>query len=133
MLMLFILQPTVTEGNHTATQSTFSSPCIPAHITDSTVNGFDSSFRNANNGTSITNLPVTITDPNITIWFYDVNTCALGGVGGININESSTETLAGFKVGAPSYVRSSLNTFFHCLIQLSLTQHCPFSSAMPYV
>ncbi|KAF8806559.1 hypothetical protein BYT27DRAFT_6630874 [Phlegmacium glaucopus] len=89
-----------TEGNHTVTQSTFSSPCTPAHITDSSVNGFDSSFRNANNGTSVTNLPVTITDSNTTIWFYDVNTCALGGVGGININESSTETLDGFKRNA---------------------------------
>ena len=96
--------PTVTEGNHTVTQSTFSSPCVPAHITNSTVNGFDSSFRNANNGTSVTNLPVIITDSNITIWFYDLNTCALGGVGGININGSSTETLDGFKVGNPSCI-----------------------------
>ncbi|EPT00318.1 hypothetical protein FOMPIDRAFT_1016617 [Fomitopsis schrenkii] len=33
---------------------------------------------------------------NDTIWFFDWNTCALGGVGGINVNESSTQTLAGF-------------------------------------
>ena len=104
MLNSDIQHLTVTQGNHTVTQSTFSSPCIPAHVTNSSVNGFDSSFRNANNGTSVTNLPVTITDSNVTIWFYDVNTCALGGVGGININGSSTETLDGFKV------RHHLNT-----------------------
>lgn len=62
------------------------------------MNGFDSSFRNAGNGTAITNLPVTVTDPNTTIWFFDYNTCGLGGVGGINVNESSYQTLAGFQV-----------------------------------
>lgn len=87
----------VTEGNHTAIQSTFSSPCIPAHITNQTINGFDSGFRNTDNGTAITTLTFTVTDPNTTVWFYDANTCAQGGVGGININESSTETLDGFQ------------------------------------
>ncbi|KAJ3505974.1 hypothetical protein NLJ89_g7131 [Agrocybe chaxingu] len=90
----------VTRGNHTATQSTFASPCIPAHITNETINGFDSSFRNAGNGTAITELPVVITDPNTTIWFFDASTCALGGVGGININQSSWETLDGFQRNA---------------------------------
>ncbi|KAF8633431.1 hypothetical protein AX17_004602 [Amanita inopinata Kibby_2008] len=89
-----------TRGNHTATQSIFASPCIPAHSTDNTINGFDSSFRNAGNGTAITNLPVTITDPNTTIWFFDYNTCAQGGVGGININDSNLETLDGFERNA---------------------------------
>ncbi|KAI0767141.1 hypothetical protein C8Q74DRAFT_1369979 [Fomes fomentarius] len=84
-----------TQGNHTAIQSTFASPCIPAHDTNSTINGFDSGFRDTVNGTAITNLQVQITD-NSTIWFYDANLCAEGGVGGININESSTETLDGF-------------------------------------
>ncbi|EIW54396.1 uncharacterized protein TRAVEDRAFT_31350 [Trametes versicolor FP-101664 SS1] len=84
-----------TQGNHSATQSTFASPCIPAHDTNSTINGFNSGLRPTNNGTAITNLPVTITT-NDTIWFYDIATCALGGVGGINVNESSTETLDGF-------------------------------------
>ncbi|KAI0827999.1 hypothetical protein BC628DRAFT_1409507 [Trametes gibbosa] len=88
-----------TEGNHTATQSTFASPCIPAHETNITINGFDSNFRPTNNGTAITNLPVTI-NSNDTIWFYDAATCAVGGVGGININESSTETLDGFRRNA---------------------------------
>ena len=93
--------PTVTQGNHSAIQSEFATPCIPAHDTNITVNGFNSGFRDAGNGTAITNLPVTISD-NSTIWFYDANTCAQGGVGGINVNESSTETLDGFRVSTPS-------------------------------
>ncbi|KAI0692860.1 hypothetical protein C8T65DRAFT_617421 [Cerioporus squamosus] len=88
-----------TQGNHTATQSTFAGPCIPAHETNVTINGFDSGFRDTVNGTAITNLVVPITD-NSTIWFYDANTCAQGGVGGININDSSTETLDGFRRNA---------------------------------
>ncbi|PPQ75182.1 hypothetical protein CVT26_008790 [Gymnopilus dilepis] len=85
-----------TEGNHTATQSTFASPCIPAHITNSTINGFDSAFRDTVNGTAITQLSVPISDNSTTIWFFDFNTCAQGGVGAINVNDSSTETLDGF-------------------------------------
>ncbi|CDO74710.1 hypothetical protein BN946_scf184847.g18 [Trametes cinnabarina] len=85
-----------TQGNHSATQSTFASPCIPAHDTNVTINGFNSDLRPTNNGTAITNLPVTITT-NDTIWFYDIATCGEGGVGGININDSSTETLEGFQ------------------------------------
>lgn len=92
--MLFL----VTLGNHSVTQSTFAAPCVPAHDTDITVNGFDSSFRDAGNETAITNLPVTITDPKTPIWFFDYNTCALGGVGVINVNVSSLETLEGFQV-----------------------------------
>ncbi|KIK09255.1 hypothetical protein K443DRAFT_671747 [Laccaria amethystina LaAM-08-1] len=87
-----------TQGNHTVTQSSFASPCIPIHETDSTVNGFDSSFRDAGNGTAITNLPITVIDPNTTVWFFDFNTCGLGGVGGINVNQSSYQTLDGFQV-----------------------------------
>ncbi|KAF8229037.1 hypothetical protein L208DRAFT_1402737 [Tricholoma matsutake] len=89
-----------TLGNHTAIQSTFSSPCIPVHDTNTTVNGFISGFRNAGNGQAITNLPVVVQNPNTTIWFFDYNTCAQGGVGGININDSSSETLEGFQRNA---------------------------------
>ena len=96
---------TVTQGNHSAIQSEFATPCIPAHDTNITVNGFNSGFRDAGNGTAITNLPVTISD-NSTIWFYDANTCAQGGVGGINVNESSTETLDGFRVSFLSSPRT---------------------------
>lgn len=88
----------VTRGNHSVTQSTFAAPCVPAHDTNVTINGFDSSFRDAGNGTAITNLPVTITDPKTPIWFFDYNTCGLGGVGVINANGSSLETLEGCQV-----------------------------------
>jgi len=87
-----------TLGNHTVTQSVFEAPCVPAHDHNITLNGFDSGFRDTVNGTAITILSVPITPDlvNTTIWFFDFNTCAQGGVGGININDSSTETLAGF-------------------------------------
>ncbi|KAA1476457.1 hypothetical protein DENSPDRAFT_785159 [Dentipellis sp. KUC8613] len=87
-----------TLGNHTATQSTFDSPCIPAHDTNVTINGFNSQFRDAGNGTAITILAVPMLPQNVneTMWFFDYNTCGQGGVGVINDNETSTETLDGF-------------------------------------
>jgi len=87
-----------TSGNHTATQSTFSDPCIPAHDTDPTINGFDSGFRNTTPGTagSILSVPILEQNQNKTFWFFDFKTCGQGGVGAINNNESTTETLAGF-------------------------------------
>ena len=86
-------------GNHTAIQSVFVTPCVPAHKSNSSIDGFDSGFRAAGNGSAPTTLPVNITD-NSTLWFYDANTCGEGGVGGINVNESSGQTLVGFRVGA---------------------------------
>ncbi|KAI0302343.1 hypothetical protein B0F90DRAFT_1667553 [Multifurca ochricompacta] len=85
-------------GNHTATESTFSNPCIPAHETDITINGFDSGFRETRSNTSgsILTVPILIQNVNHTFWFFDYNSCGEGGVGVINDNESSTETLAGF-------------------------------------
>ncbi|TFY80698.1 hypothetical protein EWM64_g3321 [Hericium alpestre] len=85
-------------GNHTATQSTFSAPCVPAHDSDSTINGFNSMFRDAGNETAVTILSVPMLAQNVnqTMWFFDYNTCGQGGVGVINDNESSTATLAGF-------------------------------------
>ena len=88
----------VTLGNHTATQALFASPCIPAHNVDATINSFDSGFRPAGNFSAITYLRIVIDNPNETVWFYDYNTCSEGGVGGINVNESSWETLDGFAV-----------------------------------
>ncbi|KAI9441633.1 hypothetical protein H4582DRAFT_1933910 [Lactarius indigo] len=87
-----------TDGNHTATESTFSGPCVPAHETDATINGFDSGFRNTTPGApgSILTVPILEQNENHTFWFFDYNTCGEGGVGVINNNESSTETLAGF-------------------------------------
>ncbi|KZT21037.1 hypothetical protein NEOLEDRAFT_1121587, partial [Neolentinus lepideus HHB14362 ss-1] len=91
-----------TQGNHTATQAVFSEPCIPAHDANITINGFDSSFRDAGNGTAITilSVPILPQNANTTMWFYDYNTCGQGGVGVINSNESSYETLAGFERNA---------------------------------
>ncbi|KAH0588797.1 hypothetical protein H2248_004597 [Termitomyces sp. 'cryptogamus'] len=89
-----------TNGNHTATQSTFAAPCTPIHDTDIAINGFDSSFRDAGKEQAITTLPVTIDNPNQTVWFYDFTTCAQGGVGAINLNKSSTETIDGFQRNA---------------------------------
>ncbi|PIL33635.1 hypothetical protein GSI_04258 [Ganoderma sinense ZZ0214-1] len=88
-----------TQGNHTATQSTFAAPCIPLHDFDLTLNGFDSSFRSAGNFSAITNLSVNVTTSD-TIWFFDWNTCAEGGVGGINVNGSNYLTLDGFRRNA---------------------------------
>lgn len=64
------------------------------------INGFNSGFRDTVNGTAITQLSVLITPElaSSTIWFFDYNTCAQGGVGGININENTNETLQGCAV-----------------------------------
>lgn len=104
---------TVTQGNHTATQSTFGAPCVSAHFTNQSTNGFDSSFRDTHNGTAITQLSVPIQN-NDTIWFFDWNTCGLGGVGGINLNTSadSTETLDGFQVSFFSVVTAGFEKLF---------------------
>ncbi|KAF4620831.1 hypothetical protein D9613_000877 [Agrocybe pediades] len=88
-----------TGGNFSATQSTFAAPCVPAHLTNSTINGFDSGPRNTVNGTAITNMPVPVTT-NDTIWYFDINTCAQGGVGVVNVNDSTLETLDGAKRNA---------------------------------
>ncbi|TFK50989.1 hypothetical protein OE88DRAFT_1735713 [Heliocybe sulcata] len=91
-----------TQGNHTATQAVFSEPCIPAHDANITINGFNSDFRNAGNGTAVTilSVPILPENANTTMWFYDYNTCGQGGVGVINSNESSYETLEGFERNA---------------------------------
>ncbi|KAJ7772133.1 hypothetical protein DFH07DRAFT_217303 [Mycena maculata] len=75
-----------TQGNHSATQSTFAVPCVPASQSNSSINGFNTGLRPAGNGTSITNF-IIIMNPDIvntTLWFYDINTCGIGGVGVIN-------------------------------------------------
>ncbi|KAJ7496926.1 hypothetical protein FB451DRAFT_1549945 [Mycena latifolia] len=80
-----------TQGNHSATQSTFAVPCVPAHDTNSTINGFDTDLRPAGNGTSITTF-VIVMNPDIvntTLWFYDKSTCGIGGVGVINAGNVS--------------------------------------------
>ncbi|KAI0062460.1 Le.flp1-like protein [Artomyces pyxidatus] len=87
-----------TQGNHSAVESTFAQPCVPAHVANISLNGFDSGFHDITNGTppAIQPVPILVQNVNQTMWFFDYNTCGEGGVGVINDNESSTETLAGF-------------------------------------
>jgi len=87
-----------TFGNHTVTRSDFATPCVPIHDSNITINGFDSSFRDAGDEQAITQLSVTITPDlaNGTIWFFDFNTCGDGGVGGINVDSSSWQPFDAF-------------------------------------
>ncbi|THV05160.1 hypothetical protein K435DRAFT_618206, partial [Dendrothele bispora CBS 962.96] len=87
-----------TQGNHSATQSIFEVPCKPAHDTNVTINGFDSGIRIQSNqtGPSILSVPILSENVNMTMWFYDVNTCGEGGVGVINANDSTGATYDGF-------------------------------------
>ncbi|KAF7324319.1 hypothetical protein MVEN_02648600 [Mycena venus] len=75
-------------------------PCIPAHLTNVTINGFDTSLRPAGNGTSITDFRIIMNADivNTTLWYYDQTTCGIGGVGVINPgNVSATlQTIDGF-------------------------------------
>jgi len=88
----------VTNGTHSAVQSTFAEPCIPIHETNSTFNGFYSGLRDTVNGTAKTTLTVEIKEAgeNRTIWFYDLWGCGEGGVGAINVNNSDWENFDGF-------------------------------------
>ncbi|KZV64185.1 hypothetical protein PENSPDRAFT_640038 [Peniophora sp. CONT] len=86
-----------TEGNHTAIQSTFDAPCLAANVHNSSLNGFNSGFEVVPNNSFLqSSVPILPENVNQTFWFFDANTCGIGGVGVINANESSTETLAGF-------------------------------------
>ncbi|THG97828.1 hypothetical protein EW026_g4245 [Hermanssonia centrifuga] len=85
-----------TNGTYDVIQAAFASPCIPISDINPAINGFNSGPRPADNGSTRTTLPVTINDNFTAIWFYDNSTCFEGGVGVINANDSSTETLLGF-------------------------------------
>lgn len=89
---------TVTNGTHSAIESTFAEPCIPAHDSNITLNGFDSGLRDAVNGTGQTTLSIEIqpADKNKTFWFYDLWGCGQGGVGAINANDSDWENFGAF-------------------------------------
>jgi len=82
-------------GSFSVIQSTFDEPCIHAHDTNSSINGFDTGARATNNGTSLTNFSTTIQDNN-TVWFYELTYCGLGGVGAINVIADSNETFDGY-------------------------------------
>jgi hypothetical protein len=105
---LTLIADSVTRGNHTVTQSTFTAPCTPIHETNVTINGFNSGYRPAGDEQAITNLIIPVTDSR-TIWFFDSATCAQGGVGAVNINRSSSETYDGFKVGKKNLSSMPIN------------------------
>lgn len=94
-------------GSYDVIQSQFAAPCIPEAVFTPGANGFNSGLRPTNNGSAVTFLNVTIADNTTAIWFYENSTCALGGVGVINANDSSTETLAGFSVRLLSLLSST--------------------------
>lgn len=106
----------VTNGNHSAVQSTFPGPCVPAHDSDSTINGFDSGFRPNPNGTvvptPILSVPILSENVGTPFWFFDASPGACGGgaVGVINSNENGNETLAGFIVSGAEGVLIETNT-----------------------
>ena len=61
------------------------------------LNGFDSGFEVVPNNSFLqSSVPILESNVNQTFWFFDYNTCGIGGVGAIYFNASSTETLAGF-------------------------------------
>ncbi|KAF9652819.1 hypothetical protein BDM02DRAFT_2631056 [Thelephora ganbajun] len=87
-----------TNGTHSAIESTFAEPCIPAHDSNTTLNGFYSGLRDTVNGSAQTTLVVEIKeeDQNKTFWFYDIWGCGKGGVGAINANDSDWENFDAF-------------------------------------
>jgi plastocyanin len=87
-------------GSYDVIQSTFAAPCEPISASTPGSNGFDSGVRPAINGTAQTTLNYTVQDNTTAIWFYENSTCGEGGVGAINANDSSTETLLGFSRNA---------------------------------
>ncbi|RPD57979.1 hypothetical protein L226DRAFT_574779 [Lentinus tigrinus ALCF2SS1-7] len=88
-----------TQGKHTATQSTFASPCVPIQDVNSSYIGFSSGFHDTANGSAVTSYQFEVLD-NSTLWYFDAATCSQGGVGGINVNDSSWQTLDGFRRNA---------------------------------
>jgi len=81
--------------NHTVTQSSFAKPCVPL------AGGFFSGFIPTASGVAEKTFTIKVTtkDP---IWFYCsqpvLTHCTAGMVGGVNINQSSKNTLAAFKL-----------------------------------
>lgn len=108
-------------------QSTFDQPCVPISQTNTSVNGFNTGPRPAGNFESITSFPVDI-DLNVinqTLWcahisfpcgrravidvfnrFFDQSTCGNGGVGAINVNNSSWQPYNAFVVRNRPYCRA---------------------------
>ncbi|ESK97339.1 extracellular serine-rich protein [Moniliophthora roreri MCA 2997] len=89
-----------TQGNLTAIESSFAAPCVPVNIVNSSISGFNSGFRDISPGSSPSDRILAIPIINGTNWprpqfFFDYNTCGVGGVGVINPNNSALETIDG--------------------------------------
>jgi plastocyanin len=83
--------------NHTATQSSFKSPCSPL------AGGFDSGFMPSTDaGPNFPTYSYTVTNASAPIWVYckQGNHCAQGMVFAINTNENSPNTFAAFQAAA---------------------------------
>ncbi|KAG8946459.1 hypothetical protein FRC04_011635 [Tulasnella sp. 424] len=83
--------------NHTATQSSFKSPCSPL------AGGFDSGFMPSDDaGPNFPTYSYTVTNASAPIWVYckQGNHCAQGMVFAINTNENSANTFAAFQAAA---------------------------------
>lgn len=83
--------------NHTATQSSFKSPCSPL------AGGFDSGFMPSDDvGPNFPTYSYTVTNASAPIWVYckQANHCAQGMVFAINTNENSANTFAAFQAAA---------------------------------
>ncbi|KAG8980677.1 hypothetical protein FRB90_007548 [Tulasnella sp. 427] len=83
--------------NHTATQSTFKSPCSPL------AGGFDSGFMPSDDvGPNFPTYSYTVTNASAPVWVYckQGNHCQSGMVFAINTNESSANTFAAYQANA---------------------------------
>jgi len=85
-----------TSGNHTAIQADFAAPCLFIHDHTPLENGFQSPFMVVNGTAQTYPVPIVPANVNTTFWFFDYNTCGLGGVGVINQNASTDQTIDGF-------------------------------------
>ncbi|KAI5479604.1 hypothetical protein MNV49_003341 [Pseudohyphozyma bogoriensis] len=88
--------------NHTLTQSSFATPCVPLVNATTGATGFDSGYvpvaANATKAPAWT-LEVTVSTP---IWFYcaQANHCESGMVGAINAPATGNKTFAAFMANA---------------------------------
>jgi hypothetical protein len=97
--------PAVTHGNHSVTQSTFAAPCVPAHLANVTMNGFDSGMRAAVNGTAgiILSVPITPDLANTkTLWGFQCNAIRLDGTAPTSSHSASHLTSTSGGSGASS-------------------------------
>lgn len=120
-----------TNGTHSAIESTFAGPCIPAHESNMTLNGFYSGLRDTVNGTAQTTLTVEIQqeDQNKTFWFYDLWACGQGGVGAINANDSDWENFDAFVRNAKRLNGSGGSTSSSIVRRPTSTRPVPTSTA----